>query len=410
MSLLILAVNGNVLPNDTVLTDVEIQMGAPYGVGQASGDPSSCTFRVANLATADEIMPGDLIQLFSIEPVLGYVPRFTGRVYSRRIQWEGVTRSITTIAASGPLAILNRIYVGDDPWPAETDGDRLARILALAEEQTGTPYSADPGGVTVLARDVDRQPAGDLARLYATSGLGLLTDSPDGTIRYLDRFHAVNVGAEFALTPASIEDSLDVISTTETLVNEITVGYGTRVDGVERTTVSAISTDSQSFFGYYGADFDSELDDAGDALDVANEYIYRNSLPGNTLPTITIDQRIRPDLLPEIVIGDVCFITGLPQPSPNFLFAVITSYRETWATQSQWQIELELVDGRYWGRGTIWDDVDVGILWNNVDPGFTWNNVGELINGVEGFDRWTDTPANYFYDNIPVTAWADWTG
>jgi hypothetical protein len=410
MSLLVLAVNDVQIPNSIVLRNVEIQMGGPYGVGEQSGDPSSCTFQVVNLPTEDEIKPGDRINLYSIEPGYGYVPRFTGRVYSRRVDWEGVTRSITTIAASGPLAILNRIYIGDEAWPAETDGDRLARILALAEEQTGTPYSADPGGVTVLARDVDRQPAGDLARLYATSGLGLLTDSPDGTIRYLDRLHAVDVGAEFALTPASVEDSLVVTATTETLVNDITVGYGTRIDGVERTTVSAVSPDSQTFFGYYGADFDSELDDAGDALDVANEYIYRNSRPGDTLPTVTIDQRLRPDLLTEIIIGDVCFITGLPQPVPNFLFAVITSYRETWATQSQWQIELELVDGRYWGRGTIWDDVDVGILWNNVDPGFTWNNVGELINGVEGFDRWTDTPANYFYDNIPATAWADWTG
>jgi hypothetical protein len=410
MSLLVLAVNDVQIPNSIVLRNVEIQMGGPYGVGEQSGDPSSCTFQVVNLPTEDEIKPGDRINLYSIETGLGYVPRFTGRVYSRRVDWEGVTRSITTIAASGPLAILNRIYIGYEAWPAETDGDRLARILALAEEQTGTPYSADPGGVTVLARDVDRQPAGDLARLYATSGLGLLTDSPDGTIRYLDRFHAVDVGAEFALTPASVEDSLVVTATTETLVNDIKVGYGTRIDGVERTTVSAVSPDSQSFFGYYGADFDSELDDAGDALDVANEYIYRNSRPGDTLPTVTIDQRLRPDLLTEIIIGDVCFITGLPQPVPNFLFAVITSYRETWATQSQWQIELELVDGRYWGRGTIWDDVDVGILWNNVDTGFTWNNVGELINGAEGFDRWTDTPANYFYDNIPVTAWADWTG
>jgi len=410
MSYLILAVNGYALDNDVVLQNVTIQMGGPYGIGQQSGDPSSCTFQVVDLASADEIMPGDLINLYSVEPTLGYVPRFTGRVYSREIAWEGVTRSITTIAASGPLAILNRIYIGDDAWPMETDGDRLARILALAEAQTGTPYDADPGGVNVLARDVDRQPAGDLARLYAVSGMGLLTDSPDGTIRYLDRFHAVNVGAAFALTAATIEDSLRVTATTETLVNDIVVGYGTRVDGVERTTISATSPDSQSFFGYYGADFDSELDDAGDALDIANEYIYRNSLPQNTLPTITIDQRLTPDLLTEIIIGDVCFITGLPQPSPNFLFAVITSYRETWATQAQWQIELELVDGRYWGRGTIWDDVDVGILWNNVDVGFTWNNVGELINGAEGFDRWADTPANFMYDNIPATAWADWTG
>jgi hypothetical protein len=410
MSSLILVVNGETLSNAAVLTNVEIQMGGPYGVGEQSGDPSNCVFQVANLSSADQIVPGDLVQLYSVEPLFGYLPRFTGRVYSRTIEWQGVTRSITTIAASGPLAILNRVYIGDDPWPMETDGDRLARILAAAEIQTGTPYSADPGGVNVLARDVDRQPAGDLARLYATSGLGLLTDSPDGTIRYLDRNHAVDVGATFGLSASVIEDSIRVTATTETLVNDITVGYGTRIDGVDRTVVNAASLDSQSFFGYYGADFDSELDDAGDALDIANEYIYRNSLPGNSLPNITIDQRMTPDILGDIIIGDVVFITGLPQPSPNFLFAVITSYRERWANQGQWQIELELVDGRYWGRGTIWDDVDTAILWNNVDTGFTWNNVGELINGAEGYARWTDTPANYFYDNIPATAWADWQG
>ena len=408
MSLLILSVNGLPLSNGVVLTNVEIQMGAPYGVGQASGDPSNCVFQVANLSSADDILPGDLIQLFSVESGYGYVPRFTGRVYSRRIQWEGVTRSITTIAASGPLAILNRIYIGDDSWPAESDGDRLARILAAAETITGIPYDADPGGVDVLARSGNRQPAGDLARLYATSGLGLLTDSPDGTIRYLDRNHAVDVSPSFVLTASLIEDSIDVEATTETLVNDITVGYGPRVD--PRASVNSASTDSQTFFGYYGADFDSELDNAGDALDVANEYIYRNSLPNNSLPIVTIDQRLTPAYLPLVVIGDVVFITGLPEPSPNFLFAVITSYREKWAKQDQWQIELELVDGRFWGRGTIWDDVDTAILWNNVDTGFTWNNVGELINGVQGYDRWTDTPANYFYDNIPTTAWADWQG
>lgn len=83
---------------------------------------------------------------------------------------------MTTLTAAGPLAQLGRTVIGDEPWPEESDSQRIARILTLA----GAPSSVDPGilGPAILARDVDRRDAAELARDVADDARGVLWEQP----------------------------------------------------------------------------------------------------------------------------------------------------------------------------------------------------------------------------------------
>jgi hypothetical protein len=79
-------------------------------------------------------------QPVTLDAVLDDVPlrRFTGRVTDAVGTWvAGVNPGdpptpYTTIVATGSMAGLGRRVIGDTPWPAESDGARVARILDAA--------------------------------------------------------------------------------------------------------------------------------------------------------------------------------------------------------------------------------------------------------------------------------------
>ena len=108
------------------------------------------------------------------------------------------------VIATGALADLGRRVVGDTPWPQRTDGARVAAVMSAAGI-TLNPATSDPGTVQILPRDVDSQPALDVAASTATDAGGLVWTTRDGEIRYADANHRRNAVPALNLDACDVE-------------------------------------------------------------------------------------------------------------------------------------------------------------------------------------------------------------
>jgi hypothetical protein len=106
--------------------------------------------------------------------------RFVGTITDLSSQVAGPLLQ-TQVQCIGMLAKFGERYIGDAPFPVETDAARAARIAGLV----GGDFL--PNGstkVTLIPRDVDRRKAVDVLRDQAGSTGALLWEAPDGTVHY----------------------------------------------------------------------------------------------------------------------------------------------------------------------------------------------------------------------------------
>jgi hypothetical protein len=107
-------------------------------------------------------------------------PRFVGTITDLSTQVEGGVLQ-TQVQCIGMLAKFGEKFIGDAPFPVETDAARATRIAALVNEAFVANGSTQ---VTLRIRDVDRRKAADVLREQAGSTGALLWEAPDGTIHY----------------------------------------------------------------------------------------------------------------------------------------------------------------------------------------------------------------------------------
>jgi hypothetical protein len=157
--------------------------------------------------------------------------RFAGHVTDLAVRPErnvSTGLQLVSITAVSPRARLGRLFVGDDPWPAESDAERAGRILSLAAARGALVTGEhDAGTVTVLGRDVDRLVAlGLLDELAADSG-GVLAERRDNTLTWHDAEHRQPQPPAVQLSAAQVGAS--TFSSTQnlaSLLNDLTVTYG----------------------------------------------------------------------------------------------------------------------------------------------------------------------------------------
>jgi hypothetical protein len=94
---------------------------------------------------------------------------FMGSITEVTVTSDETLGTILTITAGSHLADLGRTYVGDTPWAAEKATVRATRILASVGY--GVQLFGGYFDPTVLARDIDRQPALDLVGDLAVEAL-----------------------------------------------------------------------------------------------------------------------------------------------------------------------------------------------------------------------------------------------
>lgn len=369
------------------LTDtgaVQIRHGRPNIDLQPA--PATCTVTIRA-----DVLPAlpDLGDTFTItlgpaaQEWLGYLTgagweairyRFVGTLTDLAVQPENDLDgpSLVTLTGVSARARLGRTYVGDAPWPAELDGARAGRILALVPDLPALG-TVDPGTVTVLARDIDRQPALGLLDALAFTAGAQLAERRDGRFEWHDASHRRDTVPITTLDTTAIVKPATASKSFAGLVNDLTVTYGVGGSG----TVTVTDTDSIAQYGPLAASVSTALADADDALSFASQSVARLARPEYEFQALTVD------LLPTVEVAQVpellaieqaslLALTGFPATGP---FHAAQLWVEGWTetvARDRWSMSLDVVG---YGRGVPalrWADVDPVLIWGDVDPALTW--------------------------------------
>lgn len=158
---------------------------------------------------------------------------FLGYITDLSVEVTDTGERFVSVMAADPVAVLNDVLVGDQPWPAEPVGARAGRIGDLAAAQMGWAYPVDAGGLGVWgvqARDVDSQRAlGLLHDLADSSDAVLFFDPGYDTALYPEapRFRFVDRSVTLSGPRTwELEVSPRTYRSKGNVVNMVRVGYG----------------------------------------------------------------------------------------------------------------------------------------------------------------------------------------
>lgn len=380
-------------------------------------DASSCSLDLS-LDTEETLLPPE-IDVGSIVNVSTTLPggvkstRFVGRITDIDSEWEEAgeetpERVVVAVIATSALSELGRRTVGDAPWTQQLDGARIAQIMSVAGI-TLDPLFSDPGTVQILARDVDSQPALDVAQSTAESASGVLWDTRAGEIRYADANHRRGT------IPSLTLDACDVLvtptwkRTTAGLVNDVSIGYGIAPDGGEQPRYVAKRDDSIAKFGRYGLSATTELAAQADAQALGQMLLIRNREPVWIMSDLPVDvwglDVNDTTALLALEVHDLVSLTGLPlvgsAPTSTSLWV------EGWSEVLAWGIhDLTLTVSGYCRTSPP-------PRWNDVRPEQTWDSFGATtwddaacFGPQPSAGRWDDVAATLRWDQVPTsTTW-----
>lgn len=338
-------------------------------------------------------------------------PRFAGRITDIAVSWESVDVSVSTIIAVGELADMGRRIIGAAPYPSELDGARVNRAIADAAVATD-PIRSDPGYLTVLARDIDAQPALTVAADAAFDGGGFVWQSTDGAVLYADAMH--RRAPELALTLAACDLPLGLTWLTglDGLANDVHVRYGLPEAEVHGSDAASIAQ-----YGTHAASLSTRLVNVSDATERMTLILARQTEPVWTLQALRleldspgVDAALTADLL-ALDVHDLLQLTGMPAGSPmTGAFVFVEGWTET-LDPGAWEIELAVSDYCRTAPAPQWDDVEPGWTWDSVEPGMTWDAITCLPPFVTDYPgRWVDVAASDRWDTVGVVTWDAWTG
>jgi hypothetical protein len=388
-----------------------------HGRSKPDGQPEPST---VTLTTNAELLPTvgqaltielgpDAVAAWGTDPDAS--PRFVGKVTdSAVIPAPGTSsrRRRVRVTAVGPKASLGRQLVGDTPWPAELDGARVDRLLALASGVT--VGATDSGTVQLRARDVDRQPLLQLLDQAATDAEGLVVELRDGTLAYHDADHRAAAAAALELTSAQVLWPLSWSQDLQGLVNDLTVGWGASDPQAEvRMTDDA----SIAVHGLYAAKVSTQLDTEAAAEAYAQLTVARRGRPWWDLPAMTLELvRGVPQLAGQLLaleVSDLLQVTGFPTDAPLQLGRLwVEGWTET-ITDKSWTLQLAVTPYGRTGPAARWADVPADLTWADLDPAMSWAGAASWDTGTGPDGRWLGTPHDLTWATLdPGLTWATW--
>lgn len=392
------AAGGPAVDMSALVEQVSLNHGRDDDTGQP--EASSCTLDLLRLSPAvipPELDIGAQLAVTITTPNVSST-RFQGRVTDMSLGWKEEGEDTPDwgagqVVAVGTLADTGRRVVGAEPFPQELDGARVARVLQLAGV-TLDPLYSDPGTVQILARDIDSQPALDVAHDAAVSASGLLWQTRDGLVRYADATHRRGIQPSITLDASQVLVTPTWQRSTEGLVNDVSVGYGPTPEGSEQPRYLADEPTSKGKFGTYGYSITTALAALADAQALGQLLLVRNSKPVWSMAALPIavdalDQATYEALL-SLDVHSLISLVGLPAIStaPTSAMLWVEGWKETLAYGVH---ELELAVSGYCRTSAP-------PRWNDVAPGWLW-----------GERQLTETRRNYITDPRLVTA-SGWTG
>jgi hypothetical protein len=343
--------------------------------------------------------------------------RFHGRITDVALGWDDAgedtpERPVGQLVATGILADLGRRVVGAVPFPQELDGARVQRVLAAAGIPID-PLTQDPGTVQVLARDIDSQPALDVAQEAATSARGVLWTTRAGLVCYADAEHRRNQ------QPALQLDACDVLvtptwkRTTQGLINDVSLGYGPPPEEGEQPRWLGERADSKARYGTYAYSLTTVLAALADAEALGTLLLTRNSAPVWVMAALPIGMADldadRTVTLLGLDLHSLVNLTGLPAVGSAPTTAVL--WVEGIAETLGWRVhDLELAVSGYCRTSPPprWDDLLPALTWDTAAG--TWDEMACLL-PQPSQGRWADVSASLHWDQTaPSVTWDTWKG
>jgi hypothetical protein len=315
----------------------------------------------------------------------------------------GATGSLVQqrLTAVGTLSKLNRRLVGAAGYPQEFDGDRIADILF---ETAGTQWAnynppsdtwADVSGlvtwqnVDILIGAIDRPGdfeltayAGDetngftLAQQAATSGLGILYESPDGRISY-DSFSARNDnialnGYTDVESNAILATGLSSVSRLSDLANQVEITYANNLTEIDDDPVSI------ALYGLFAARVNTTLVNQVDALQRVEYYLATRSFPRTSLNQITlalhlddVSNSMRDAMLP-MEISKPLIIAGLPDAIVGGAFVGFVEGFTWTINRNELFLTLNVSDYALSQLAMNWLQVPPTVEWQDVNATLEW--------------------------------------
>ena len=346
------------------------------------------------------------------------VTRFTGRVTDTILTHDynpnGPTLGVgdtcyvarLDVTLVGNLSLLGLKYVGAAGYAIELLNDRVENILTDANVSytnnsdplmTQEALAALDGGYSAL----------DLLTALGSQTGGTLCDLPDGAVlwesysrrgygynpAHWDDIDPLDTWADVPYVWADIYDRVDTApltvelphtsvawspvwrNTSQTILNDVTVIYGTNQNQSETDTDPAsIITHGRRAFT-----LSTQLHEATDAQSRASDIIRTQSEPRYAVQSVevlveTLTDPTRASLL-DVISGSKVGIDQLPQPAPiDDFVGVCEGWAETY-TPGLHRLVLSLSDPRFSYQVVRWDEISAVLTWAGVDPTVQWYNV-----------------------------------
>jgi hypothetical protein len=371
-----------------------------HGRDDTDSQPIASSAKLSGILSPSSPLPttldvGSLVVVTTTTATAAY-QRFVGRVTDIALGWDDAgedtpDHGVADIQCVGLLADLGRRVVGDTPFPQELDGARVSRVMTLAGSPLDPAYS-DPGTALIVARDIDSQPALNVAQDAAASASGVVWETRDGLIRYADAMHRKGIPTALTLDACDILVTPTWRRTTEGIVNEVSIGYGVAA-GAQQPRYVADNPTSRGKYGRYGISAETALATSDDAAALGQMLLTRNSSPVWVMANLPVDVKnlddARYDTLLGLDVHALITLQGLPAvgTAPTTASLWVEGWREAlgWGTH-----EVELVVSGY--CRTVPPP-----QWDSVDPAWLW-----------GGTQWTEQRRNVIADPRLVTA-TGWT-
>lgn len=354
---------------------------------------------------------------------------WAGDIAKARLTPAGDNAVLAAVTAVDPASALANTTIGDDPWPVQSVEERATRIIDLAEDASFKRYELlvdEPlRDVRVQARDVDAQPAQDLAStLAATAGAALWPAASAARGAYLwmedpqsrrsSRVLTVDgngiaqivpapTGAVAELTAGDIlRDPISWDQDPSTIASSVDVkwlqAYGRdpetgSLNTVERT-VTVTDYDLVDEFGLRKLSVDTELAYRADAVDLATRMLKQAAGTPWMFDGLVIDTRVltraplpdgpsqadRLTLVLDLLdgarrIGKAVNVPDMPAWTPGGTEVGLFIEGGTYTlNDGKWLLELRASPAAGQGHSVTWNEMPVGLTWDEMGD-ITWDDL-----------------------------------
>jgi hypothetical protein len=298
-------VGANWIPSHQTLLPITITVGREDPTAQP--DANSASFGYVGPVLPHQYHRGNTVNIWLHPQGSAGSNRFSGRIANIEVTPYPDLGLITArITCVGRLTDLADRIIGDNPWPIETDYQRVWRIGALLGNDPPFVNEGSPD-LRLRARDVDRRKALELLHLFAGTVGSIVWEHPDGSVHYQawDYRDIPLSDTNISLPASAIITDATWAMNTEQLIDRVRVEFGPDTDGVradyatgvgsyetllsgeaaDHTTAAVVGDTVVARWGRTDLWDAPVINTRSDLLDVATYDALRGLLPSDTVTT-----------------------------------------------------------------------------------------------------------------------------